>query len=369
MKKKIQIGLGLLLGLFLMWWLFRDTDWAAVGSAMARAHKGWLLLSLLAIFATFVTRSQRWSYIVRTAKPVPFRSLFSATQIGFMANFVLPGRAGELIRGLVLTRLERIPFTKSVAFVALDRVTDLFGLIFVMTIALLAMDRSVGVTLPPSLGLPEGAAELLTPSRLRQAALLFGLVVVGFIGALVILYLNQRFILRISDRILGMISHKVAAYVHGMLQHFADGLHVFRSAGDMAKAIAFSLLTWSIAAFSFHAAIMAFGITGPWYMAFVVVALLSVAISIPGAPGFVGQFQLGIILGLYFTIDQVDPNAAKAVAIMAHLLNLGACVLAGLYCLSTEDLALMELQEASEAAEETWEEAQLRAAKESDHES
>ena len=135
----------------------------------------------------------------------------------------------------------------------------------------------------------------------------------------------------------------------------------------MAKAIAFSLVTWSIATFSFYAAIMAFGISGPWYMAFVVVALLSVAISIPGAPGFVGQFQLGIILGLYFTIDQVDPNAAKAVAIMSHLLNLGACVVAGMWCLSTEDLALMELQEASESAEETWEEAQLRKEKEADN--
>jgi len=356
MKKKIQIGVGLLLGLAILWWLFRDTDWAAVGAAMAAAHKGWLLASLLAVIVTFFTRVQRWGYIVRTAKPVPFRSLFSATQIGFMANFVLPGRAGELIRGLVLTRLEKIPFTKSVAFVALDRVTDLFGLIFVMAVALFAMDMSRPVVLPASLGFPEDTAELLTPTRLRQAAALFLVLVTAIITVLVLLYTNQRLLLRISDRILGVISQKVAVYVHGMLQHFAEGLHVFRSVGDMSKAIFFSLLTWLVATFSFYAAIVAFGVEGPWYTAFAVVAMLSVAISIPGAPGFVGQFQLGIILGLFFTIENVDVNAAKAIGIMSHLINLGACVGVGLWCLYRENLALVELQEASESAEDQWEE-------------
>ncbi len=104
MKKAVQIIVGLVIGALLLWWVFRDTDWAEVGTALGAVHWGWLAVATLFVLFSFITRILRWRYIVRTAKPVSFRSMFSATQIGFMANFILPGRAGEVIRALVLSR-------------------------------------------------------------------------------------------------------------------------------------------------------------------------------------------------------------------------------------------------------------------------
>ena len=148
MKKNIQIILGLLIGVFLMWFLFRDTDWNEVWAALRKAHIGWLALGLFFILLGFVVRIWRWGYIVNPVTPVSFWHLFSATQIGFLGNFVLPARIGEVIRALALSRSQNIPFPKTVAYVALDRLTDLFGLVAVCIVTLIVFNPTQDVYLP-----------------------------------------------------------------------------------------------------------------------------------------------------------------------------------------------------------------------------
>ena len=102
MKRYIQAIIGLAIGIGLLWFLFRDTNPAEIRDALRGVSPVWLCISLAFIVLGFFTRVQRWSYIVRTAKFVSFRHMFSATQIGFMANFVLPARLGEVVRAVVV---------------------------------------------------------------------------------------------------------------------------------------------------------------------------------------------------------------------------------------------------------------------------
>lgn len=348
MKKKIQVVVGILIGVLLMWFLLRHTDWAEVKLAIQQMHWGWMSLAVAGVFLSFFVRVQRWSYIVRTAKPVSYRHMFSATQIGFLFNFTLPGRAGEVVRALALSRLADLPFTKSFAFVALDRLTDLFGLIAVMLIAMVGFQPDEAIVLPQEFGtVPTWAEGLLQPDVIQKGAIGFGIFLVVLVAAFVVIYLNQKLVLRISDAILGLVSKKLADMVHGMIVHFSEGLHVFRSVGDMAKAISWSFVTWAVACFSYGMVILAFGIDGPWYTSFIVLAMLSVAIAAPGAPGFVGQFHFGILLGLYLVVPDVNYNVAMAVAIMSHLINLVPIILVGACCLSTEHFGLGELRRES----------------------
>jgi hypothetical protein len=347
-NRKFQIVFGTALGIFLVWFLFRDTDWQKVWQATLQADKLWLSFAFSTIFISFFTRVQRWSYIVRTAKPVSFRHLFSSTQIGFLANFTLPARLGELIRAIVLARLAHLPVSKCFAFVALDRVTDLFGLLAVILVAVLAFRPEAGIQLPEGINIPEWGQRLLGPDVVNQAAMGFVVLMLGVLGAFVLLYLNQRLALRISDAVVGVVSKKLAERVHDMLQHFADGLHVFRSVGDMSKSLFFSLLTWFLAILGMGAAAYAFVPDIPWYTPFLMVTFLSVAITLPGAPGFIGQFHFGIMFGLYISVPTVEPDVAKAVAILAHIFNLIPVALTGLYCLLREQMGLLELQRETE---------------------
>lgn len=352
-SKKIQFLLGLGFGVLLVWLLFRETNWVELGRAISRAHWGWIAVSLLGILVSFITRVQRWSYIVRTAKPVSFRHLFSATQIGFLANFTLPARAGEAIRALVLGRLTQIPFTRGLAFVALDRLNDLFGLLVVILVAAFAYRPEADIHLPESIYSGTIPADLVSRYAFRVAIMLAMIVAV-----FVLLYVKQRLVIGLSDRILGWVSPRFAHYVHGLLQHFVDGLQVFRSARDMAKSLMYSMFTWGLFILTYAALLRAFGLHLPWYAPFVTLAFLALAISVPGAPGFIGQFHFGIAVPMILltpvTADQSAEfiyNTALAVAIVGHLLNVFPVLIVGVACLYLEQLGLLQLRRESEEAQ------------------
>jgi len=349
MKKLIQLVVGVLLGALLLWLVFRGTDWNEVLRAIGAADPFWLGIVVVLILLSFVARVQRWSYIVRTAKPVPFRHLFSATQIGFLANFTLPGRVGEIVRAVVLTRLDKLPFTKSFAMVVLDRITDLFGLFAIVLVTIFAYTPKKGeIHVPAStLGFPI-TFSVQNIQRGQIAAVVSLVVLVSFF---VLLYVKQDLMLRVSDRFWSRFSKKLANKVHTWLKHFAEGLHIFRSGSDMAKSIGYSLLVWAIAMLALAGMMRAFDVDVPWYGLFVMQLLLAVFISAPGAPGFVGQFHAPIVIGLVMFVPGIEDSRAKAVAIMMHLLNLVPVVAVGLVCLYTEKLGLVELARDSSQSE------------------
>jgi len=262
----------------------------------------------------------------------------------------LPARAGEVIRALVLGRREKIPFSKCVAFVALDRVTDFFGLFVVLLVTILFFHPTEAVKLPPGMEIPAWAQPLLEPGYVRLGAEVTGLLLAGLVGALVLIYLNQALAVRLCNAVVGLFSKRLAARLGAMIVEFAEGLHVFRSGRDMALSIGWSLLTWGLSGFCYWAIVLAFDLNAPWYSPFVILALLSIAITLPGAPGFIGQFHIGIIMPLVLVVPGIDKDTASAVAILSHLINLGAVVLVGIYALQQEHLGLISLQQESQVA-------------------
>jgi uncharacterized protein (TIRG00374 family) len=344
MKKQVQIWGGIALAGAILYFMFRGTDWAAVGEAFRAAHPGWLALSGLFVFLTFFTRVQRWTYIVRSTKPVSYSVLFSATQIGFLANFTLPGRVGEVIRALVLARLAKLPFVKCFAFVALDRVTDLFGLLAMMLVTVIAFRPQQDFALPP--GLPW---ESLPASIIQTGVLSTTVILCAVIAAFVLLFVSQNGVLRLMERVLG--TGVWARRLQDSARHFAEGLHIFRNRADVLRSIAWSLLTWLIGGLSYHFLMLGFGIDPPWYAMCLVLTILSIVISLPGAPGFVGQFHAAIMVAVLILLPDTPANTARAMAIASHLLNLLPIALTGIYCIYRENLGLLQLQREGEQAE------------------
>lgn len=344
MKKIIQLLVGFAIAALLFWILFRDTDWRAVGAALLSANPAWLLLSTVLVFITFITRIFRWGYIVRTAGPVSFRHMFSATQIGFLANFTLPGRVGEVIRAAVLSRLTGIAFSRCFAFVALDRITDLFGLISVMLVTVVFFHPEAPIELP---GMPTA----ITPGQIRFAAESTGAVMIGIIGAFVLLYVNKDLALRFVDWSVGRLSSKLGSKLRGMLAQFADGMHVFKSVADMTRSIAWSLVTWGAGTACYYCILRAFSIEAPWYTSFAIMTLLAVLISIPSTPGFFGPFEYGIMAAVVVVAPETNRDVLTTAVLIAHVLQLLPVLLVGCICLYTENLGLTELRRASEGAE------------------
>lgn len=340
MKRRYHMLAGLAVGAMLVWLLFRNTDWGELGAAAARASLPWLLASTGLMTLSSFARAKRWAYIVRTAKPVRFRHVFAATQIGLVAGSLLPARLGDLVQASALSRLARLPIGKSIAMTALDRVFDLVSLLVLVAISLVAftpMDRTI----------PEetfGWEISFSAGQMRNAEYAVGLVAAAAVVLLVLLHVKQTVLLDLVERGVGRFSRRIAARVEGLLKDFVEGLRVLGNAAALGQSLACSLLTWGLCVLAFAALLQAFDISGPWYASLVIVLFLALAISLPGPPGLIGQFQAPIVLGLVLLTPAGDAQA-KALAITAHAVNLIPNLLLALICIYIERVRMTDLKD------------------------
>ncbi|HOE65350.1 MAG TPA: lysylphosphatidylglycerol synthase transmembrane domain-containing protein [Candidatus Hydrogenedentes bacterium] len=341
MKKTTQLTWQLLFAFslagLLIWFMFRDVPFSEFRKALTEVQAEWLIVMLVPILGSFVTRVFRWGYIVRTAGPVTFRDMFSATQIGFLVNFTVPFRLGEVVRAVALTRLSKIPLTKSIAFSALDRVADLFGLIVVVAIAV----RSLKIYDIPEFNLPASVSRLgsdipVSVALIRKVAFQTELALGGLVALLVLMYLKQDLVIRVMRWMAGLVSKRLAERAVGALNGFAAGLHIFRSAGDMLKCVAWSLATWAFFVMGIYCLMRAFAFEGPWYAVFVMQALLALAVSLPLTPGLIGQFQIPIIITLLWLTPNVSAPQALAASFVCYAINLILIIATGIVCVCIE---------------------------------
>lgn len=351
MRRGLRAALGALLAALLLWLLFRGTDWSEVGNALRDLSVGWLLVAQALLWGSYFTRVQRWTYVVRASQPASFRGLFSATQIGFLVNFTLPARVGELVRAYVLSRLERVPLARSIALVALDRLNDVIGLLVVFGVTAMALTTEAAVTFPAG-AFGNRKPFVISSALIRPAALSLAVFAVVALGFLVFLYARQHRVVGVVRSAIGWLSPGLGEKAGYAVESFAEGLRVFRSGADLARSVFWSLVTWGANGAALAALLAAFHVDFPWYTPFLMLSLIGVLIAIPLTPGMVGQYHLPAAAAVLIASPEVPVAHAKAFAIVAHAWTLIPIAALGLWCLQRERLGLRELlrQSTSEAA-------------------
>jgi hypothetical protein len=73
------------------------------------------------------------------------------------------------------------------------------------------------------------------------------------------------------------------------------------------------------------------------------VTLLAVFISVPGAPGLVGQYHMPIVITLAMLVPDMNLDHAKAFAIVAHAMNLPPIIVTAAYAMYVERLGVGDL--------------------------
>src|SRR3989449_3486929 len=129
---------GLVVTLGLLAWALHGVDARALIDPLRRANP-WLMAATIALATlTFPLRAIRWQLILRgtSGSRLPLGPLWHATAIGFMANNLLPVRAGELARAYAARQAVSVRFTTALASIAVERVFDGLVLVGLFTVAL-----------------------------------------------------------------------------------------------------------------------------------------------------------------------------------------------------------------------------------------
>lgn len=140
-KSVLKTVLSLLLGLLIIWAMYRNTDMGELWVIAKSANFGIIAASLIFGLLGNTLRGLRWELFVKSLGYHPPReSIVFATLGNYAVNFVLP-RAGDIWRCGVVSKYDKIPFGKTVETFLVDKVVDILaGLLVVFVSVILYID-------------------------------------------------------------------------------------------------------------------------------------------------------------------------------------------------------------------------------------
>jgi len=309
--KRIVLGTAVTLVFLLL--LARQVDYAKALESLRAADYVLLLAAIPCYFLGVWFRTLRWQQLLSAVARLAAPGLFVQVVIGYMANDVLPLRVGELVRAYLLGRKHRLPKVAVLGTIAIERLTD--GLI------LLAFAGGVALFMPL-----EGWMETV----IRIMAVLF---VGGGAAALGVLIFK--------DRLFG----SAASLPARVLESFLEGTDALRRPRPILLAGLHGALAWLCEAGVFYVVALAMGVTVPFSVLLLAMALANLATALPSSQAGIGPFE-------YFAAQTlilfgIDPTVSATYALLVHVILILPVTLLGFFFLWKEELSLGQITRAA----------------------
>jgi uncharacterized protein (TIRG00374 family) len=314
---------GVLIGLGCIAILLRQVDLKQSWHALGRLNGPFLLIPLAVFFVNLPLRAWRWRLIFPSSDRPGLGACLTVLGIGNMANFLLPGRAGDLARCVLVGRAGSLSeSSRTLATLAVEKVMDGLALVGMVLFAVWALHP------------PHWVLDLL-----RVSILIFG-------GALVLLvalrYRTRALIdsVRRAFRVVHLSS--LEEKFDGLLTSFADGLSAVSSSGQMLTLLLITAAIWTTEAGTIWGLARALGLAVPVKSAVVASAILGLGLMIPAAPGGLGTYEL---FGTEaFKLAGIVASSALALTVVIHAWVFVANIFAGMCLLAVKGLSLAQLK-------------------------
>ena len=314
----------------LLVFFFRQADLGGVWRALITADPSLLLASLAITAQTYIIRTWRWQILLSPIERLPFLPVLRAMIVGFTTIFLLPARAGELIRPWMLSRETNVSASAAFATVIVER---LFDLVAVLT--LFCVWRLLPV--------PEGAVEIegVTAAAILAAALGAMALAVTFLLAG-----HAERVGTFATMLARVLPARAATAIVTFVQKFARGLAVMRRPGPIVAALALSLALWTSIGVSTWVTSRAFGITFPFPASFLISMFLVVGVAVP-TPGGIGGFHAAYSFAVTRLFGATQEQAV-ACAIVLHAVSFVPVTLVGLVIMANAGLTIQRAKLAAE---------------------
>ena len=327
MKRWFALALGVLVSLFFLYIGFQGAQLDKVWETITHANFLWIIPGVAVYFLAVWGRTWRWHYLLRPLKQIPLSRLFPVVVIGYMGNNVYPFRAGEVIRAYVLKRNEGVKVTASLATIVVERIFDgLVMLIFVF------------VALP----FANFKQDWLRSWVIAGTVLFFG-------ALAVFLFMATRPVLArrvYHTLIMRLIPQRLQEPILRTADHFMEGLESLRRPRDLFMTLVSSTFIWLTETTKYWFVMHAFDFHVSFFVLMLMTAVVNLATTLPGAPGYVGTFD-GPGIAVLVAFDVAD-NMAAGYTLVLHAALWLPITLLGFYYLFRQGLSWRSFSEASQ---------------------
>ncbi len=334
-KNIITLLFGVVLSTIALYLAFRNVPFKNLANYLATINYFWIFPSVSVGLISFGLRAYRWKIILQYTGKIGFWQVFHPLMIGFMLNCVLPGRAGEIARPIILYKKDKIPFSTGLATVAVERAFDtcLLILFFVAIMAFVKID--------PGIDIPFGEYHLNRETLISIAKGIFMLCTILITGIILISLKKTRNILSsiliASPSLLFFIGRsnrrqlqeKLSRHVVNLVENFSIGFTLLKHPGTLFICFSLSFFIWTLAAFSYYLMMLGCpGIDLTYYEITAVMVIVSFFIALPSVPGFWGLWEAGGIFALY--LFGINATEAAGFTLANHAVQIFPVIIAGL---------------------------------------
>ncbi len=291
-----RLWLGLLVSMLFLYLAMRGLDLEALLQALQRASYWYVVPALASYFAGAYVRSVRWGYILNPSHPIPAGRLFPIVVIGYMANDLLPARAGELVRTYVAGSKLSVPRSRALVTIVVERLVD--------GITMLAFAGTALLLIPAGPDLQRGLA----------------LALILFLTATMVLFAAHRFrspIFGLAASLLGMAPRSFGDKVQALLSSAMDGLDILGAPKALGIVFGTSAAAWLCEAAMYALIAQGFGLALSPAAYLMLLAVANLATLIPASPGYVGTFEAAS-LAVLVPLLGVPRDLATAYVLVLH---------------------------------------------------
>jgi glycosyltransferase 2 family protein len=318
----VKLWLGIVCSVLFLILVFHNVRWMELSSVLQTVNWAILLLAALVYALSLVVRGLCWRALLAHLGPVRSGEAISFANIGYMANNLLPLRAGELIRAALLA--EKRFFSKSAVLgtIVLERLLDVLIL--------------GGLTVLLMLAIP-------VPAMVRRSILLTAMV--GGLGMIAVWWAAGKSWANFSEeRLPRWFCLRAVRLGVSIGRSFGSGLSAVRSVKQAGVAGFYSLLAWMLVCGSIYLMMLASQLRLPWYAALLVLVVVNLGSVIPSSPGSIGVVHFMAVVSL--SPWAVDQEVAVGFSIILHAVSVLVTVVVGGACLWNEKIGMGRVNKA-----------------------
>ncbi|MFA6910929.1 MAG: lysylphosphatidylglycerol synthase transmembrane domain-containing protein [Candidatus Cloacimonadaceae bacterium] len=287
------------LGLIILW--FSYIPIGELGGYFSRIRPSYVILASICYLGAYFVRSYRWNIILRHSKRIPVRDTWLYAMGGNLINYIIPIRAGELVKTWFIKKNHNLGMAQSLPSVFIDKTFD--------TLAIFSV-----ILLIPFLTIE------LNPALNILLALLF-LVFIVSVGLLLLAAWRKDLVLKVLGIFVKLSPRRLKVRVESLLRQFVDGLNLFEQAPvKLVWAVILTGIGIFLDGLYFYLIFAAFSIDFSFLTVLFGYTLINMSYALPQPPAQLGsnEWMMIIIFSLGFNLTK---SSASAIMAFAHILT------------------------------------------------
>ncbi len=301
MKNRLNFIIGIFLGIvFLILWL-RIINWQEFIYYFKNFElKSVLFFSLFYVLAYFI-RSFRWKIILNPIYRMKVSESFAIFMSGLLINYLIPIRAGEIAKSVILKNKRKVRISNSLPTVFIDKLCDLFPIVLILIlIPLLSVKMN---------------------NALYIIIILLFLIFLVFLGFLIFSINHKNKAAKILHSLLKFLPKNFRSRFEDFFTNFVDGMTIMQNRYSAIFLVCLLTLCAVLSeALYVFAVFRAFGSDISYWKILFGYTLMNLTYILPTPPAQIGSNQFMWVLIFSFAVG-INENLTSAAVTFSHLLT------------------------------------------------